>query len=157
MWVGNFYPNKWNLMPKIIKDNPDVHFLLVFSSRKWQRPIWSKNVTTAFGVKRELMKDLYAVSDFHISTSPVEAFSLCQLESLFCNKPVIGFDTGFLKTSPHVDKYGIKVDKWNAESYTQAIKDLNVYLKPRNDAMCEFDYEKFKQGWRDVEKKYGSE
>ena len=147
MWVGQFHPNKWQLMPQIIKDNPDCLFLLFFKNVSWYKPVWAKNVKIFSSIPQYLMKDFYRMSDLHLSVSPVESFSLSTLESLYCNRPVVGFETGFLATTENPEKYGVVVKDWNAEAFNKAIKDVDISLKPRETALKEFNHERFVKAW----------
>ena len=87
-----------------------------------------KNVTLIEEADPSIMPRLYNCADFYISTSPCESFGLSSCEALACDLPIITFKTGW--AWDFWDKrLGLRVDKWDTESFANAIKELVPTIK----------------------------
>ena len=121
--VTRFISQKgWGILSELINRFPDIHWIVVLSEGVGVKPKL-KNVTLIDKANYEIMSRLYNVSDFFISTSPVECFNLSACESLACNIPIITYQTGIF-WDWFDDKLGYRVDNWDVESFSKAVEKI---------------------------------
>jgi len=147
--VTKFIPQKgWNIMAKLINKFQDIHWIVIMTE-KFGVKSKLKNVTLVEGVLPDLMPRFYNVSDFYISTSPVESFNLSACEAASCNIPIIVYKTGFAYNWWD-KKLGIRVNEWKYEAFEDAVKKLVVHKFEPRKAIIErgFTLERMKREWK---------
>ena len=155
--VTRFIPQKgWTILSELIHKFPDIHWIVVLADKIGSKPKL-KNVTLVEEALPELMPRLYNVSDFYLSTSPVESFGLSSLEAASCGLPIITFKTGW--AWDWWDKrLGIRVDNWDVESFEKAVEKIkNSDLKefsPRESLIERgFTKEVVEKNWKEFVEK----
>ncbi len=122
MFVGKFNPLKYNFIPELVHNNPDILWIIVLITHsEWK--IHSDNVILLQNLSQEELRNYYCVSDFFISTSPIESFNLCSCESASCNTKIIVSNTGIF-SEWWDDRLGIKVEDYTFESFDKAVKEI---------------------------------
>lgn len=147
IFVGDYNQTKGTaLFHEICRRRPDVNFIYV---SKRGRKIRLPNVQNFPGGKNErVMSWLYNSADFCIMCSPQETLHLASVEAAACNKPVLGYTTGWLKDyfSPRV---GIRLSNRLLASYLDGIdRVINGTFSPREHIMTTpFVWDKCKTAW----------
>ena len=150
--VTRFITQKgWGILSELINKFPDVHWIVVLSEAVGIKPKL-KNVTLIEEADPSIMPLMYNCADFYISTSPTESFGLSSVEAASCGLPIITYKTGW--AWDFWDKrLGLRVDKWDTESFSNAINNLfvegHVNYEPRK-AIIEkgFTKEVMEKNWK---------
>lgn len=151
--VTRFISQKgWSILSELINKFPDIHWIVVLSESMGVKPKL-KNVTLVEEASPDLMPRLYNVSDFYISTSPVESFGLSSCEALACGLPIITFKTGWA-WDWFDEKLGVLVDSWDTESFAKAvekIRDSDLKEFSPREVLIErgFTKEVMEKNWKD--------
>jgi glycosyltransferase involved in cell wall biosynthesis len=125
IWVGFFTPNHWAFMPQLIKEFPDVFWVLSFKHRLDDKAlqIKSKNVRICYGATAELMPQLLNCANFLIDPAFWNNFGMINMEAASCNIPVITSRTGWFYDAQSGD-IGEIVTKQEYEMYKKAVEDV---------------------------------
>ena len=123
IFVTKFILQKgYSILTELIHKFPEIHWIVVLADKVGSKPKL-KNVTIVEEALPELMPRLYNVSDFFVSTSPVESFGLSSLEAASCGLPIITFKTGW--AWDWWDKrLGYRIDGWDVDSFAKAVKKI---------------------------------
>ncbi|WP_456277921.1 glycosyltransferase family 4 protein [Bacillus sp. AK128] len=82
------------------------------------------NVTFTGYLNGESLASIYSASDLFVFPSPTETFGNVVLEALACGTPVIGANSGGVKTIVSPGKTGILCEPRQIDSFVQAIDEL---------------------------------
>lgn len=123
LWIGRHNPFKYGFIPELVKNNPDIFWILVFSHPLQNKKVKAENVEIFENLSQEQLIELYNRADFTISTSPVESCSLVILESASCGKPIICFRTGIV-WDWFDERLGIRVEEHTLEKFQEAITKI---------------------------------
>jgi len=131
LWVGKFHILKYNFIPELVKNNPDVFWILVFAGDLEKQKVQAENVKIFHNLPQEDLVNLYNLSDFTISTSSVESFGLTSCESASCDKPIVCYKTGVV-WDWWDERLGIRVEEHSYEKFQEAVtkikeEDSNKY------------------------------
>lgn len=146
---------------KVLKKNPDVHFVMAGSGDMMNRMIKrvaelrisSRFHFTGF-LKGDDVNSMYAMSDVYVMPSVSEPFGIAPLEAMQENVPVIiSKQSGVAEVLHHV----IKVDFWDTDALADAINGLINYSalsknhKQTNNAMLQnLNWEKTGERIKDI-------
>ena len=125
--VTKFTPAKgWEMVVGLVNHFQDIFWIIVRTATKadYQDKPVLKNVVLIDKVPREQMPELYNCADFLVNPSPVESFSLCGLEAMACDIPVISYKTGFVWKWGHISDAGIFINEWDFNEYKEAVKEF---------------------------------
>jgi len=147
--VTKFIPQKgWDILAMIISAFQDIHWIVILTDITSVKPKL-KNVTLLERVAPELMQEIYNCADFFINTSPVESFGLSPIEAASCNLPLIVYKTGFA-WNWWDNRLGLRVNKWDYESFEKAVKNLGEGYEPRKVIIERgFTLERMKEDWKE--------
>ncbi len=154
--VTKFTPSKgWEVVVGLVNQFPDVFWIIVRTAVKsghMDKPML-KNVKLIDKVPREQMPELYNCADFLVNPSPVESFSLCNLEAMSCGIPVIAYKTGFVWKWGRVSDAGIFINKWDFDLYSEALKEFlqgkHKFLPRAIVIQEELTKERFDREWKE--------
>ncbi len=126
-----FTPVKgWHITAELIKRNPGVHWLVIFSHPVAHVPSLP-NVTIHSNLSHSKMPVCYGAADLYMLPSCVEGFNRTAIEALACGLPIITQKTGAFHNvmgggatdqDGVITDYGIIITRWNANAYHKALK-----------------------------------
>ena len=152
--VQKYHPIKgYHIMSELIKNHPDIYWIIVFTQRFDHSRVISKNVKLFYRLKREQMAEMYNLADFSVQPSACESFNLCTAEAMSCGVPVIVSNTGFINDlgKTGLTKYGYVVDDWNKPNkYAEAVYILlntNKFI-PRRVIVDKFNIDIWRRKWQ---------
>jgi glycosyltransferase involved in cell wall biosynthesis len=122
VWAGNFLPNNWFFMPKLIKDFQDVFWLLLFKHGVNYMPKHT-NLKIFTGPGAEIMPSLLSIGDFFIDPAFWNNFGIINIEAASCNVPIITSRTGYFHDAESGD-IGEVVIKQEYDRYKKAIENV---------------------------------
>lgn len=152
--VQKYHPIKgWHIMAELIKNNPNIYWVIVFTQMFNHNKVKAKNVKLFYRLTKEQMAEIYNTADFSIQPSACESFNLCTAEAMSCGIPAIVSKTGFVNDLGKVEltKFGFVVDDWNkTDRYAEAIYTvLNITkFKPREVITENFNKEIWRRKWQ---------
>ncbi|WP_067727039.1 glycosyltransferase family 4 protein [Oceanobacillus damuensis] len=132
LYVGRISPEKdVMLLPEINQMLPDaqrkdIHWLVVgdgpLKAELEEREI--PNMTFTGFLSGNNLAQVYASSDLFVFPSATETFGNVVLESLACGTPVIGVNSGGVRTIIQQDKTGLLCNEKNTVEFVEAITKL---------------------------------
>ncbi|MCL1632793.1 glycosyltransferase family 1 protein [Sporolactobacillus sp. CPB3-1] len=104
----------------------DVHWLIAGDGplAEQTKAICGENVTFTGYLTPSELAQVFASSDLMVFPSPTETFGNVVLESMACGTPVIGADSGGVKTIISNHKNGVLCEPKNSDAFSEAIASL---------------------------------
>ena len=128
----------WHITAELIKRNPDVHWLVIFSHKEQPNTLL-ENVTVKSYLSREEMAKCYSASDIYLLPSCIEGFNRTAVEAMACGLPIITQQAGIfsdivgpgmLDQEGIVTDYGLIVSRWEAKAYQNALNHMLKNKEP---------------------------
>ena len=143
----------FHAISQLIKDFPDVFFLLVFKHPLQNQKIKSKNVKLWFNVPRDQLVEFYNLADFKILPSLMECDNVSVKEAMASGIPILTSKVGQFWDFWD-DKLGQRVE--NPSDYNEIKEKFGLLLKnykelnPRSIVCKNWDMNVWKNKWNDV-------